>query len=863
MNEQTKPRALPRRPRIIRRPRLTRLLDEAAERCRILMLIAPAGYGKTTLAREWIEQSGAPYAWYTAGSSSSDVAAVAADLASAVAAIVADPGRRLMGRLQATASPEDEVELLARLLAADLADWPEDSWLVIDDYHEIGEAPNRLLVDVLQGSELNVLIASRRLPPWATSKKLLYGELAVVDHRALAMDESEVRTLLGRQRSDDAPALVSLSQGWPAVVALAALTKEALPAEIPEHLYDYVAHEVTSSLSTVTRAALPDIALVGGINSVTDELLGVDVARAAGAELSSAGLVQSDRAGELTLHPLMRAFFETAVLELGSQGLGAKVDQVLHAYVARRRWDDAFQVIAQFRMIDRLPDLLVSALPELLPAGRVSTIERWLAFASEHSFKDAVIDIAAAEVASRKGEHLRGRMLAERAIEQLPGDSPLLCHAYAVAAHEAHFSGVSTEEALVIAERALAHANDEATKRESLWRVFVLQCDAERVEAWETLALLEGMQPRSEDDLLLNLNGRLLYAVRFGQIDRTLDASHVGARLLKTARNPLVRTAFCNNYAFALAAASRYDEALSVTAHEVADALEYGLDFVVPHAHAIQWTADIGLRNFARVRQEATASLGEDSDDPHIGAQAHGALARVLICEGRHQEALKALDTAPNPVIPGTTSELLSYRALAEAARGANVVALDLVEQAEELSRAHEVRVLTSFIRAICMLEKPREMRSILEAAMTATEQSRYVDRFVIAYRAAPSLLGAVAANAAWTDLADRAIVSGRDWHLAGRLGIKLPAGSDVERLTRREHEVLELIADGRTNQEIAQDLCISVPTAKVHVRHILEKLGVRTRTQAAVLAAGAAELRGHADDRQGRFHFPPGNPDS
>ena len=58
MNEQTKPRALPRRQRIIRRPRLTRLLDEAAKRCRILMLIAPAGYGKTTLAREWVEQSG-------------------------------------------------------------------------------------------------------------------------------------------------------------------------------------------------------------------------------------------------------------------------------------------------------------------------------------------------------------------------------------------------------------------------------------------------------------------------------------------------------------------------------------------------------------------------------------------------------------------------------------------------------------------------------------------------------------------------------------------------------------------------------------------------------------------------------------
>ena len=88
-------------------------------------------------------------------------------------------------------------------------------------------------------------------------------------------------------------------------------------------------------------------------------------------------------------------------------------------------------------------------------------------------------------------------------------------------------------------------------------------------------------------------------------------------------------------------------------------------------------------------------------------------------------------------------------------------------------------------------------------------------------------------------------------------------AGSGWTGLTRREHEVLGLIADGRTNQEIAKELCISVPTAKVHVRHILEKLGVRTRTQAAVLATNASELGGHHGDGQPGLRFPPGDPDS
>jgi DNA-binding NarL/FixJ family response regulator len=53
--------------------------------------------------------------------------------------------------------------------------------------------------------------------------------------------------------------------------------------------------------------------------------------------------------------------------------------------------------------------------------------------------------------------------------------------------------------------------------------------------------------------------------------------------------------------------------------------------------------------------------------------------------------------------------------------------------------------------------------------------------------------------------------------------------------LTRREREVHGLISQGLTNKEIASTLFISEATVKVHVRHMLEKLGVRTRTEAAL----------------------------
>ena len=52
------------RRRIIKRPRLTRLLDEA--NARLVLLVAPAGYGKTTLARQWLAEGRRQHAWYTA-----------------------------------------------------------------------------------------------------------------------------------------------------------------------------------------------------------------------------------------------------------------------------------------------------------------------------------------------------------------------------------------------------------------------------------------------------------------------------------------------------------------------------------------------------------------------------------------------------------------------------------------------------------------------------------------------------------------------------------------------------------------------------------------------------------------------------
>jgi DNA-binding NarL/FixJ family response regulator len=108
---------------------------------------------------------------------------------------------------------------------------------------------------------------------------------------------------------------------------------------------------------------------------------------------------------------------------------------------------------------------------------------------------------------------------------------------------------------------------------------------------------------------------------------------------------------------------------------------------------------------------------------------------------------------------------------------------------------------------------------------------------FALKSRPLDELLNAIRTVAAGEGLLAPSVTRRLIAHFADQTRTPARTPPGLAELTRREREVLSLVADGLSNAELAQRLHVSLPTAKTHVSRILTKLGARDRTQLVILA--------------------------
>lgn len=826
------------RRRIIRRPRLTAMLDESVSPVR--MLIAPAGYGKTTLAREWLGEPERRDVWYRGGPATADVAALAAGVAEAVSLVVPDAGKRMRERIRATGHPEEDVDILAELFAEDVQEWPEDAWLAIDDYQFAMEsAASERFVDLLtQLTPIQVLITSRRRPSWATARRILYDEIFEIDRRALAMEDGEAHAVIDR-RGDEIGAVLARARGWPAVLGLYGMkANQTLSTEsLPDELYDYFAQELLCELTADARKALARLSLVGSFDSAFAATVIGATADDVLAEGLRSGVLTEPTRGIFEIHPLLagplrdHSFSDSAMQRLEAREVGElllKID----------RWDEAVELGIRFREPGLVGSALEQALEQLVDLGRIATIVRWLDAAASLQCYGPVLDLAEAEVEFRVGHHREAEELAVQAARQLPAAHPLASRAHLRAGHGAL---LSSREVIGVEhfDRALEAAITEGARREALFGLYSALSELDFPRASEVLQQLEAHEPDSAAERLRRVAITLIAAARSGAISEAIVSVEPHLQLIRIVSNPVITTAVLHAFTNTLTLNASYARSLRIAEDLELQLRQSRLDFGRPYALIDLAGARLGLRHFAQALQDlhrAHAAV-PPCGDLHLECNVAALRSRLLLATGRFDDAAAACDPTLLPDRPAAPlyAEMLTSRAVALACAGQCKLALEILEEAEGVSAsALMVQVLGPCIRAICTSKRVLK-QNLTHAAWDAATRLGNFDSIVVAYRSHPRLLESLQSVAPGAIV--RLLKSANDLHLAkkyGAPGTESRRGGGV--LTAREAQVLDLVAAGASNRDVANALFISESTVKVHLRHAYEKLGARSRADAVAL---------------------------
>ena len=824
--------AVATRRRIIPRPRLTKLLDESP--ARIKLLVAPAGYGKTTLAQQWLSDKNRVGLWYAGGPASADVAALAAGLSKAVAPAVPKAGARMRERIQSVGTPEEDVEVLAELLADDIGTWPPNTWLAIDDYHFAMEsAASERFVDLIaQLTPIQLLLTSRSRPGWGTARRILYGEIVEIDQRTLAMDDNEAVALLGRPRSA-VESVLEEARGWPAVLGLAALTGErAIGEDHLATLEQFFSEELLSALNSRELDGVSGLALATRFTRTTARLIlgeGRDYVLESALRI---GLVIDDGPDRYVIHPLVREYLLRRAAEHSSRQQAAHADRLLDFYVDNALWDDAFELIKNQGLERRLPSVVHAALDALLSEGRLATLSRWLDYAHGRQIEHPVLGLAEAEVAFRRSDPSRAEELAADAAAKFR-DPQLVTRSLLRAGYSAVLAN-HEERALGYFREARERATSIADRREALAGEHYAASELGNPSASDALDAAHGLHDSSPVGVLRLEVMRLTQANRKGGLEEAISRSAAREHLLKRVNDPLASTAFLHAYANALNLSGRYVEALEKANQLITEANHFGLALPVPHGQLDMAIAQVGLKRYgvaARLLSRVREAAGRT--DPYLEALTIIVSARLLLTRQRADDALIELASVPSgPLGLPTRSEVEALRALALARLGRTAAADDAIAKARvDIHTSVEAGVFVAGAEAVSAKRGSVERKARAQALWRLSVYTGNVDGFVCTYRTEPEILIDIAQTAGQAEPLLSIMGRVSDLPLARRLGL-IDRDPRVS-FTRRESEVAELLSHGLSNKDIAKQLFISSATVKVHLRHIYEKLAVRNRAEA------------------------------
>ena len=559
-------------------------------------------------------------------------------------------------------------------------------------------------------------------------------------------------------------------------------------------------------------------------------------------EARTAGIFVAQAGPALTLHPLLKSFLIQRLCSSSPTERADAVKRTARHLLDSGRWDEAFALIEKFDEHALLSELVSRALPPLLKEGRLATIAEWVAFARQRGLSSPSLDLADAEVSFRHGLHKRAFVLANAAAMASKLDPLLQSAAYYRAGQTAYLTD-DTALALQLFSSARQAAKTPHDARNALWGEFTASIELEKPDISEKLRDFAAVEPIDLDSTVRVANGKLILAIRQGGLRTALEEATKTKAVVDDAGDPIVRSAFWHIYGAVLVLAGKYSQGREIVDRALSEIERSGIEFARAHALISRATASIGLGEIADAEVALNWVEGSASsrEDEYLITNARVVRSRLLLEQGAAKDAL-ALISEPWGRLPSRCmqAEYLATHAAALALNGHLERATRLADEAQTRSRYLEPQLLARWTHAICKVLRGEEddIRSV-RLAYEETIALGPADTFVFAYRIEPRILDIVAEDTRFRETLTPVLTDACDFARARKQGVAEATNEASSRalLTPREREVYSLLATGKTNREIATTLFITETTAKVHVRNVLRKLGVRSRTEAALRA--------------------------
>ncbi len=919
------------------------LLEKVAEGAqrRLLLVSAPAGYGKSTLIAEAAGRLHWTTAWYKLDVLDHDPIVLVASLTEAIRRQVASFGEVVIERLSNSREVPITVPELLALFVHELEDEVKLTLhLVLDDYHEASASRelNKALDFLLANlpGHVHVVLLTRFEPSFSTAKLRLDDDIAELRYEDLRLDAGQIRTVFKLRADVEIPVaaatrLEELTEGWPASVVLAckALQWDGLPAievalgdpRLKSDVFSYLAEQVYQRESDETRGFLKRTSCLDYVTAaLANEITGGDHAERILDYLEKNQVFTFADAARLTYryHPLFRDYLrQKCAQEDGAREFHDL--QLKTASVMERAGDTG--VAVEIYLSANEPTLALDCLAKAgelaLENSTLDSMRSWLArlpndmrrgsvwallLAGQIDLRDGRFDEAIAIFRSAEASFAQrrdrwGRYHAASAIESAlfwKGDTVAAaaeCRRaikYAPDGTKKAHSLISLGAALMLeaqwaeceslwsqAEEALVDATAPEELRIACMRAY---CDYFRgyflraaEEGRSALTRLREHGPRILEASFLNV---------LGNMEMHLGRYREAEELIRESLGLLTRCGFhhlehmtLDSLGQVLVSRGDFESGYQLvkTASEAPQAADDGLVRALTLSHmgtACRRTGNLDEAHACYKRGSELVS--ERFPYPHFTCLANLHFTRGLQGDSnrpfRDLHAVAARSRASNLEFVQLKCDfftgVLSWR------RGNREAAIQSLEEVVEsqLERGH-VHFLS---QELC--GEPVLCLDLLQKLPHSVGRS-LLDTVAIHPNGLPLMMKALAVNpevasAALESAGSRMPTQSLDVllhkatrsrfasvrRLAGQMASKSdransPAGF-LTQLTKREREILSMMAEGMRNDEIAKRLFLAPGTVKTHVNRIFGKVGVTDRVHAVLLyRESASEARNDCRD--------------